>query len=77
MFSISLIFEVSEIIKTLVFSEQLSIIYLFPLQLKYFPSFINYNTFALEFWDIKLIIPQSELERREKELLLLDNRKKT
>ena len=48
----------------------------FFLQLKHLPFFISYDTFALEFLGIRVIIPQSELEKHEKELLLLDNGEK-
>ena len=35
---------------------------------------MSHNTFASEFRGIKVVVSQSELERREKELLLLDNK---
>lgn len=54
------------------FFEQLSIVYPLLLQLKYFLSFISRNIFIFKFQGIEVIVPQSILDRHEKEILFSD-----
>ena len=72
MFSISSTYEASVIAEILAFLGQLSIVYPLPLQLKHLPSFISRDVFASEFRGVGVIVPRTVLDRREKEVLLLD-----
>ena len=72
MFSISSTCEAFVIAEILAFSGQLSIVCPLSLQLKHLPSFISRDFSASEFRGVGVIVPQSLLDRREKEVLLLD-----
>lgn len=72
MFSISLILKVFVIVETLAFSRQLSIIYLFSLQMKHFSFFMGYDISASEIQGIGVIVPQKVLDRCKKKMLILD-----
>ena len=54
------------------FLGQLSIIWPFSLQLKHLPFFMSRDVSASKFRGVGIIIPQSVLDRHEKEGLLLD-----
>ena len=72
MFSILSTCEASVITEILAFLGVLSIVCPLSLQLKHLPSFISRNVSASEFRFVGVIVPQSVLDRYEKEVLLLD-----
>ncbi len=72
MFSILSIFEAFIIAETLAFSGQLSIVYPLLLQLKHLPSFMSCDILTSKFLGIRVIDPQSVLDRCKKETFLLD-----
>ena len=51
---------------------QLSIVYLFFLQLKHLLFFINRDVSTSKFQKVGVIVPQSGFNKREKDVLLLD-----
>ena len=72
MFSISSISEASVIAEMLAFFEQLSIVYPLSLQLKHLPSFMSCDISASKFLGVEVIDLRSVLDRRKKEVFLLD-----
>ena len=72
MFLILSISEASVIAETLAFFRQLSIICPLFLQLKHLPSFMSCDISASKFLGVGVIDPQSVLDRRKKEVFLLD-----
>ena len=71
MFLILSISKASVIIETLAFSRQLSIICLFPLQLKRFLFFMSCNILASKFLGVGIINPQNMLNKCKKKMFLL------
>ena len=70
MFSILSIFKASVIAKTLAFFGQLSIVCPFSLQLKHLSSFVSCDISASKYLGVRIIEPQSVLDRRKKEVFL-------